>query len=202
MPKSSSFVKRFDPRQPRGVLHLGLVLLVAANVAAAVLLVRPIGGSPEDLREELSDLRTQLRQQSVLYDHTHGLMGKVDTGRAEGDRFLTRYFLARRTAYSTILSELVSAAKDANIQARESTYTIEPVEGSDTLEFMKITATYSGSYSDLIHFVNRIDKSNQLLIIEGLQATPQQQAALLNINVKLDAFVREDGDVGAAGGAP
>ncbi len=76
------------------------------------------------------------------------------------------------------------------------------MEGSDTLEFMKITATYSGSYSDLIHFVNRIDKSSQLLIIEGLQATPQQQAALLNINVKLDAFVREDGDEGAAGGAP
>jgi hypothetical protein len=38
-----------------------------------------------------------------------------------------------------------------------------------------------------------IDKSDRLLIIEGLNATPQQGGAKLNIMMKLDTFVLEDG---------
>jgi hypothetical protein len=45
----------------------------------------------------------------------------------------------------------------------------------------------------LIQFVNLLDKSQRLLIIESLNTTPQQGSALLNVTMKLDTFVREDG---------
>ncbi len=205
MPRSFNIPAWLDPRAPLGWLRLLVAVLALANLAAAYLLVRPVGGAPEELREQVSNLRSSLRLQLGGITRTTALLNKVKTGRTEGEQFLGQYFLARRTAYSTILAELVADAKDSGIQARESTFTIEPVEGSDTLQFMKVTANYAGSYANLIQFVNKVDHSDRLLIIEGLQATPQQQAQLLNITVKLDAFVQDTGGAGggaAAGGAP
>jgi hypothetical protein len=44
-----------------------------------------------------------------------------------------------------------------------------------------------------VRFVNLLDKSNRLLVVEGLNATPQQGGAkLLNVMLKLDTFVTED----------
>ena len=48
------------------------------------------------------------------------------------------------------------------------------MDGSDTLEMMQISANFEGTYPDLIHFVNLLDKSDRLLVIESLNATPQQ----------------------------
>ena len=51
---------------------------------------------------------------------------------------------------------------------------MEPVEGSDTLDMLQISANFEGTYPDLVHFMNLLDKSDRLLIIESLNATPQQ----------------------------
>lgn len=177
-----------------GALRLGAAALLIANLIAAYLVVRPIGGSPEELREQLSTLRVQVQVKRAVDEHIKTMAGKVQTGRQQGTQFLNSYFLERRLAYRTVLTELVAAAKDAGIQSKESSFTREPVEGTDVLELMKITANYQGTYADLMHFVNRLDKSQQLLIIEGMQATPQQQTPVLNITLKLDAFIRPDGN--------
>ena len=58
---------------------------------------------------------------------------------------------------------------------------------------MQITANFEAGYAELIRFVNMVDKSNRLLIMESLNATPQQAGARLNVMLKLDTFVVEDG---------
>jgi hypothetical protein len=67
------------------------------------------------------------------------------------------------------------------------------VDGSDTLDMMQIAANFEGNYPDLVHFINLVDKSDRLLIIESLNATPQQSGGKINVTLKLDTFVREDG---------
>jgi hypothetical protein len=104
---------------------------------------------------------------------------------------LGNYFLERRTAYSTLLSELVEAANQSKIKPREHAYATEPIEGSDSLSMMTITANYEGTYSDLMHFVHEIDRSPRLLIVEALNAAPQQGTNILVVNMKLETFVRE-----------
>ena len=57
---------------------------------------------------------------------------------------------------------------------------------------MAITGAYEGTYSDLLHFVNEIDRTKRLLIIENLAAQPQQgTGGLLNISIRFDTFVKE-----------
>ena len=179
---------------PVSVARLVLGVLLVLNLVAAYFLIWPPGGSPDELRTQVRDLTSQLRQKRAALDRTRALVAKIQSGRKQGDAFMTQFFLPRRIANSIILGELTDLAKKANMKPKESTYGFEPIEGSDNLTQMTISANYEGTYGNLIQFVNALDKSSRLLIVEGLNATPQQGGAgLLNVTLKLDTFVREDG---------
>jgi hypothetical protein len=190
MPKSFN---AWPPNNPRALIRLGLGVLAVANVAALYFVIRPIGGSAQELAQQALDMRSAIRQQQGVLERTRVLASKIESGRGQGDKFMVSYFLPRRTANSTILAELNDLAGQAKITSRDSAINIEAVDGSDTLDMMQITANFEGLYPDLIHFINLLDKSDRLLIIESLNATPQQSGGRLNVMLKLDTFVQEDG---------
>ena len=178
---------------PRALIRAGLGVLAAANLVALYFVIRPVGGSAQELSEQAIEMHSAIRQQQSTLDRTRLLTGKIESGRGEGDKFMGNFFLPRRTAYSTIMSELNDLASQAKITSRDSAWGLDAVDGSDTLDMMQISANFEGQYPDLIHFINLLDKSDRLLIIESLNATPQQSGGRLNVNLKLDTFVREDG---------
>lgn len=191
--KTTAMLKRFNIslQNPASVARVVIGVLVGFNLIAAYFVMRPPGGSPEELRAEVQNVNAQLRQRRAVLDRTRALVGKIESGREQGDQFLSQYFLASGKAYSTVLSELLDMAKEAQMTPKEAAYNMEPIEGSDTLSTMTITQNLVGTYPQLIHFVNSIDKSPRLLIIESLQATPQS-AGPLNVQLKLMTFVREE----------
>jgi Tfp pilus assembly protein PilO len=178
-------------RDLKTVVRFVLGLLVALNVAAAVLVFRPIGGSPEDLQRQLSSLRGEIQQKQAALGRMKIVSAKIEKGRAESDSFLNGYFLNERTAYLTVLEELNRIAKETKIKVKEHTFVSEPIEGSSDLSMLTVNGNIEGAYADLIEFVNRIDRSDRLIILESLQAQPLQTAGVLNVQVKLNAFVRE-----------
>jgi len=183
----------WPPNNPRAVIRLGLGLLAVANLVALYFVIRPIGGSAQELAQQALDMHSAIRQQQGVLDRTKLLVSKIESGRGEGDQFMGSHFLPRRIAYSTILAELNDLAGQAKITSRDSAMALDADQGSDTLDMMQITANFEGLYPDLIHFINLLDKSDRLLIIESLNATPQQSGGRLNVQLKLDTFVREDG---------
>ena len=191
MLRSSSLNASRVFRDQKLMVRVGLGALVAANLVAATLVLFPPGGSAEDLENQLTSLQSQVRSRQAILERTRQHADAVQKGRSEGDEFLNGYFLSRRTAYSTLLAELEAAARESQIKPRENAYSTEPIEGSDSLSMMTITANYEGSYSDLMHFVHEIDRSPRLLIIEALNAAPQQGSNVLTVSMKLETFVRE-----------
>src|SRR6266404_2093118 len=173
--------------------RIALGVLLLATIGAAWIVMYPPGGSADDLQRRLAALESQTAARRVLLVSTRQHVAAVEQGRAEGDKFLNEYFLARRTAYSTLLSELVDAADRAKIKPKEHAYATEPIEGSDSLSMMSISANYEGTYANLMRFVHEVDRSRRLLIIEALNAAPQQSGGTLNISMKIDTFVRDDG---------
>jgi Tfp pilus assembly protein PilO len=177
---------------PRSTLKLAVIVLAIANLAAAFFVFQPLGGSAEDLDNELALLRTQVQRQQANLINLRRLAAKVDTARTEQEKFVASYFLDRRTASSAILTEIGVAAKTTGLKPKEHSFVFEPIEGSDVYSMMTISANYEGSYADLIEFVNFIDRSPRFLIIENITAAPQQQAGLLAARFKINTFVRED----------
>ena len=178
-----------DFRLPLRVL---IGALLAANLAALAMLVKPFGGSAEDLRRQQQSLRQQLSQLQARVVAGKRLADKVETARREGDKFLGRYVADRRTAMSTIAEELNRTAKVAGIKQRDVSFELQPIEGSDTLSQMTVSAGYEGNYANLTRFVNLLDKSPEFLIIESMVASPQQSGQLLNVSFRLDMFVKEE----------
>jgi Tfp pilus assembly protein PilO len=190
MPKS--FDLRAGMKDRRVVVRAVLGALLAANVAAAVFVYHPLGGSAEDLAQQMESKQRDLAQRLKHLERTRNVELKVKQAKVEGDKFLEEYILSRRKAYSTLLAEANRLAVESGLKPKESAYAPpDPVEGSDTIEQLSISANYEGSYQSLTKFVNLLDKSPRL-IIESMQATPQANGAL-SVGIKLDTFIQEAG---------
>jgi Tfp pilus assembly protein PilO len=189
MARSFNFQK-LDWRDRRTVMRAAIVLLLAANFVAALVLFKPWGGSASDLARQLDESRRELVQQNLRLERTKVVAAKVEKARSEGDNFLADYTLVRRTVFSTLVSEINAMAIKAGMKPRESSYVLEPVEGSEALEQLTLSVNYEGSYTSLTQLVRSLDKSNRFLIIESLQAAPQP-SGVLSVNLKIDIFVRQ-----------
>lgn len=185
-----NFDLRSQLKDRRVLVRAALGVLLAANLAAAVFVFHPWGGSAEDLAQQLEAKQRDLAQKLQRLDRTRGVVQKVKQAKVEGDRFLADYILSRRKAYSTLLAEANQLAIESGLKPKESAYAPpEPVEGSDTVEQLSISANYEGNYQSLTKFVNLLDKSPRL-IIEAMQAQPQANGAL-SVTIKLDTFIQE-----------
>jgi type IV pilus assembly protein PilO len=178
-------------KEPRVLMRAILGVLLLANLVAAVIAFRPFGGSAEDLMRQEQELRRQLQDVQTRQARTRALVDKVQLARKEGDRFLTSYMLDRRSTMSAMEEELTRTAKDAGIKRGQTSFVLDPVEGSDTLSMMTVTAGFEGSYGALTKLVNLLDKSPRFLIIENMVAAPQLGGQNLTVSLRLDAFVRE-----------
>ena len=185
-------------RNPRSIARLVLAVLVVLNLVAAAVVLKPWEGSGS-LEERVSSLRKELDQKQAVVKRMRGIVSKVQTARGDGDTFMSSYLLDRRTVSSTLLDELDQMAKNAGVRQKEVTFAFEPVEGTDALTHAEITANYEGQYKDLTLFLNLLDHSPRLLIIDSLGATPQPTGGVLEVTIKLNTFVREDAAPGAVG---
>lgn len=178
-------------RDPLAVWKWVVAALALGNLAVFFLLVRPIGGTAVDLAQQLNESRRQARIRQGEVVHARALVDQMEKLRREQGDFVQNYFMDRRTASSTILTEIGVAAAKAGLKPREHSFVIDPVEGSDALSMMTITANYEGSYGNLVNFVNEVDRSRRFLIIDNIQAAPQQQAGVLAARFRINTFVRD-----------
>ena len=178
-------------REPRVFMRAIVGFLLAANIAAAVIAFKPFGGSAEDLRRERADAGRRLAQLQANLAKTRQLVGNVELARREGDEFLGKYFTDRRTTSSTIIEELDRTATASGLKLRNYNAELNEIEGSDTLEMMSLNTAYEGDYASLEKFIDLLDKSPRFLIVDRMQAAPQQNGQTLTITLRLLAFVKD-----------
>jgi type IV pilus assembly protein PilO len=179
-------------REPRIVARIILGVLLLANVIAAWTVFSPVGGSAEELEGQIAAARAQIEQRRMAVGRLRTISARVDQGRTATDEFMLTYFMTRRTASSTIVSELIRIAKESGMKAKEHSFAFDPIEGTEDLTVMTVTGNYEGTYGDLLQFINRLDKSARFLIIDTLTASPAQGTGNLTISIKMNTFVREE----------
>jgi Tfp pilus assembly protein PilO len=168
---------------------LGLVVL---NLVAAYFYVLPPGGTQKELRAESQNLRIQVRAARATAGRFERVAAKVQSGSVEATDFANRYFLPERTAYASVVAELQQMANVSGLKPREAAFTEEPVEGSADLSVMNVTENFEGTYDDLMKFLYQVDKSSSLLMLDTLQAAPQQHNNQVNASIRFQAIVRDD----------
>jgi uncharacterized protein YlxW (UPF0749 family) len=179
-------------KDPRVAVRIVLGILLAANLAAALIVFRPWGGSAEDLTRQQWQLRQQLTQAEKRLKQSQVVVEKVERARKEGDQFLAKYVTERRTTMSLIKEELNRIAQEAGVTPKGDSINLDPVEGSDTMWQMTISEVYECKYVNLAKLINLLDKSQRFLIISNMVATPKSTGNLLTVTLRLDTFVRAE----------
>ena len=168
-----------------------LGLLAAFNVIFYFLAVYPLDAREEQRQAFITGLQQQAAAKTAEVEKLRLIAGKVEQARSEGDSLLQTITLERNTTFSKLVAELVTAASESRVETRESNFDLQPVEGAEQYGAITITANFRGEYANLVQFLNRLDKSEQFLIIESLGATPRSDSTELQITMKIDTFVRD-----------
>jgi Tfp pilus assembly protein PilO len=187
-------LKNLNLRDPRILMRLILGFLLLGNLIAFYFVLYPLGGSPEELDQQLQALVSQASAQRKSLDRLRMLTTKVEGAREQAGGFELANFTDRRVVYSTLVNEITQAAETAGIKLKDHALQNEEIEGSETLGMITVNANYEGTYGDLLNFVNRLDRSERFVIIDSLAATPQQGSNQLNVTMKMNLFVRNTAD--------
>lgn len=204
MPRSfdvASLTKGMDRRSPRFWLQAGLGALAVANAVVLFLYIAPPGGTQQELEEQSRQIRSQLVSTGRGATRLRTVSGKVQKGGEQGVDFEAKYFLPKRVAYDQVISEIQQMAKSSGVVPREGVFSEEPVEGSPDLSILNFTASYEGTYDNLMRFLYQADKSPMLLMLDTLQASPQQKGQQINASIRFQAIIREEPSA-LAGGQP
>ena len=175
-------------------LKIGLVSLAALNILAVYFYIAPPGGSRRDLTAQDTSIRHESQIRLVAANRLKVVSQKVQIGGEQTNRFAQQYFLPNRMAFAVLVGELLRMSTVAALREGQRTYSQEPIEGSEDLNLLTINANYSGTYGSLMTFLNEVDHSGQLLILDTLSATPLQEGTgILNVTMRFLAVVKDDG---------
>jgi hypothetical protein len=189
-------------RGPRFWLQATVITLAVANAVALFLYVAPPGGTRKELVEQSEQIRHQILATRAGAKRLRNVADKVQTGSKEAGNFENKYFLGKRDAYDAVISEIQRMAAASGVQEREGVFSEEPIEGSDDLSVLNVTANFQGTYDNLMRFLYEADRSPLLLMLDTLQAAPQQHSPQINTSIRFQAVVREGATGGIAGGQP
>lgn len=189
----------------RGVrfwLQVSGAALALLNAIALVLYLDPPGGSREELVEQSRQVRNEIAAARSRSQRLKMIAGKVVTGGSESADFESKFFLPKRAAYQDVIAEIQRMSAASGLKARDSVFTEEPIEGTADLSLLNITGNYEGSYDNLMRFLHEVDRSPMLLMLDTLQAAPQQHAGELSTSIRFQAVLREPVSAASAGGEP
>ena len=169
-------------KETKTLVRAGLGILLLANIVAAMFAFHVVGTSPEAINAELLAASSRLQGDQTRLNRSRLLTTNIDEGRSQSDTFLASYMTGRRHTYSTIIGEVTETAKTAGMKMKEATIApLEPIEGSDDLAMMTVSANFDGGYAQLVKFANLLDRSRRFLIIDSMQAAPQAAGDLLSV---------------------
>ncbi len=178
---------------------VGIALLLC-NAVALFWCLDPPGGTRQQLSDQMSQVHNQIMATRANATRVKMVAAKVQLGYGQGTAFESKYFLRRRTAYQNVIAELQRMAQASGLQARDSVNTEEPIEGSDDLTLLNVTANFEGPYANLMRFLYEVDKSPMLLMLDSLGATPQQTSGRITAALRFQAIIQDDSQAPALPG--
>jgi Tfp pilus assembly protein PilO len=156
---------RHDFKLERRLIIFGLVLLVVADIALAFYGWNLSAGRPQDELAVLTRNRDLLRADIT---RAQEIRKKIPAIQEDCDQFEQSLYPASK-GYSSVSAELDSIANKAGLSLESSGFRQSEIKGRD-LQQVEIEAVVDGSYSQVVHFLNGLQRSPNVYAVEALDA--------------------------------
>jgi Tfp pilus assembly protein PilO len=165
-------------------LHFaGVALLLILNLVLAARLFLAWSTLRSASADQLQQQQTAYRALQLEMAPLRGLPQKVSLSRTQADEFYSARFPA---AYSTISAAINDLASKNNVRLTNLGYTPTPAIAG--LAEVRMDASLSGEYAQMMHFINGLERSKTFFLITGVTLTGQQ-GGLVNLRLKLNTYL-------------
>jgi hypothetical protein len=157
---------RHDFKFQRRTILLGVILLVAADIALAA-----YSWSFASVRKPQQDLVALTRNRDLLRAdivRAQDIRKKIPAIQNDCDQF-ERSLYPASTGYSAVSAELGAIAQKARLQIESRGLREEGLKARQLTE-VQIETTVIGSYSGVVRFLNGLQRSNVVYTVQGLSA--------------------------------
>lgn len=186
----------FDLREDLWRIVAVLGVLLALNLGFYLLLNLPRLRALENLQAERDTAARNLRAAGARRDAMHELVRRYDEESVRLDEFYAHRLGTQAERMTSIQKEIRAIASEFRIDPDAIDYNSEQVEGTDLIRF-QITIPLVGGYPNLRQFMNRVETSDRLLIIDEVQLTGARDGgAMLSLTIKISTYFRSVREAG------
>ncbi len=174
-----------DIKEARRRFTLALTVLLFIDVAAAGVLLSPIGHSSRSGQAELEKLWSELRTKDAEIIPLRGIDGKVKEAKEEIATFYDQRFPA---SYSKISEELGKVATQNGVKIATAHYTTEP---ADVAGVSRVTVEVStdSDYLHAVQFVNALERDKLFFLVNNI-GLGEQQGGKVKLQIRLETYLK------------
>ncbi len=157
---------KHDFKLERRAILFAVVAFVAADIALAI-----YGWNLSSASRPQQDLVILTRNRDLLkadITRAQDIRLKIPKIQEDCDKFEESLFPAS-TGYSSVTAELGAIAQKSGLQLESQNFRQNEVKGRN-LEEVEVEAVVNGSYSGVVHFLNGLQRSNNVYAVEALEA--------------------------------
>ncbi len=174
-----------DLQQTRRKLRTALIVMLAVDIIAVVLLLSPLVGSSASRQGALQQARMEARQKTREVEPLRGMDKKVVIAGQEIDSF---YKDRLPTRESEIAGQFGKLASDAGVKLGQVKYDTKEINDVG-LAPINIDANCQGDYKQLVRFINALERDRNFFIIDSV-VLGDAQGGTVKLQLKVETYLR------------
>lgn len=172
--------------------YAGFAVLLVIVIVLATSFALDWAVTSSRTRDALAEKQVQLKALELQTTPLHGLDKRIADTRDQMKDFDAKRIPAN---YSTISSEVGDLEVKSGVRLTRLQYAQKP-PGNNLTE-ITLDAGVTGEYSQIMHFINSLERSKTLFVIRGMGLTGQQ-GGMVNLRLQLSTWLRK-ADAAASG---
>jgi len=171
--------------QARKSFAIVIVCLLVICAGLLTFLLSPAVASGKTAQDQYRALNAELLRKRAQAVPALGMDEKLKEARGQISEFYKRDFPSR---YSEISAALAKAAAESHVEVANVKYETKPIEGGGLAQ-VNLSLELGGGYENEIRFINALERSPLLLVIESVNQA-EAQGGGVRLGVKLQTFMR------------
>jgi Tfp pilus assembly protein PilO len=185
------------PQNIRRILQISVLACAVADAALLLVYLSPWVPSRAEAAARVNSERVQLEILRERVNRLQQLQAHLGRSRQQADELVQSSMRPEGTVFSDVLTEFNRMAQRTRVRA--SNIAFQPSKETQAgLRQIGITANLEGQYSDVIEFLNAVERSpiffivNEISLSEG--AGESHEKGVIRLYVQMQTYARAEGE--------
>jgi len=175
--------------QVQRVVRLAVALVLAADAILLGLVWVNAAEHPEAQQKNLQRLREENRRLGADVRRAEVIRTQIPSVEKDCDVFLRSTLLVASSGYSAIVADLEKIAKEAGIPPGGVSSKQKAPDKQGMIE-VEVSATVEGQYSSLIKFINGLERSKNLYLLDAMSFNSGREHGGARLSLVMRTFFR------------